>query len=262
MLYDTIILEQKGFIGKLIFNRPEVLNAYNKTLSDEIIEGFNFLAQDNSVRVIVLTGAGKAFMAGADINMVNEWCRLGNTEAIRETLGKMFDPTILEDCPKPCIAAVNGLAFGMGCEIAMACDFRIASDNAKFGQPEINIGIIPGAGGTQRLIRLVGEAKALEMITTGDPVDAREAFQIGLVNKVVPTDKLWDEAEALASRLVEKGPIALHFCKRAVYQGGQMTLKKGLDYERKRFCEILLTQDAREGTDAFLQKRQPKFKGD
>lgn len=261
MSYETIILERDGGIGKIIFNRPEVLNAYNKSLSDDIIRGFNELADDEAVQVIVLTGAGKAFMAGADINMVNEWSALGDVQKIKEALGKMFNPNLMEDCSKPVIAAINGLAFGMGCEIAMGCDFRIAVESAKFGQPEIKIGIIPGAGGTQRLLHLVGATKALELITTGDPVTAEEAYRIGLVNRVVPDDKLWDEVEAFVKRLVDNGPIALDMCKKAVYHGGEMPLRKGLEYERERFCEILLTEDAREGTKAFIEKRRPQFKG-
>jgi len=261
MRYETIILEKAGVLGKIIFNRPEVLNAYSQTVSADLIRGLDELAADESIRVIVLTGAGKAFMAGADVNMVSEWARLGDFMQLKKTLEKMFNPTTLEDCPKPTIAAVNGLAFGMGCEIAMGCDFRIAAESAKFGQPEINLGIIPGAGGTQRLLRLVGETRALEMITMGEPINAREAYKIGLINRVVPDNKLWEEVEAFAVRLANKGQIALSMCKKAIYHGGQMPLREGLDFERDRFCEVLLTEDAREGTQAFLEKRKPQFKG-
>ena len=261
MAYENIILERKGIIGKITFNRPKVLNAYNKALSDELINGFIELAGDDSVRVIVLTGSGKGFMAGADINMVNGWSKLGDVRKIREALDRMFKPTMMEKCPKPTIAAVNGLAFGMGCEIAMGCDFRIAAESAKFGQPEIKIGIIPGAGGSQRLLRLVGGTKALEMITTGDPIDAQEALRIGLVNWVVPDEKLRDEVEAFASRLVDKGYVAIGICKRVIYDGGQMPLRQALDFEQDMFAEILLTEDAREGINAFLEKRRPKFTG-
>jgi enoyl-CoA hydratase len=261
MSYEAILLERTGAMGKLIFNRPKQLNAYNKTLSDEIRKGFYELADDEAVRVIVLTGAGRAFMAGADVNMVNGWSDLKDLGKIKRALGDMFNPNILEDCPKPTIAAVNGLAFGMGCEIAMGCDFRIAVESAQFGQPEIKLGIIPGAGGSQRMLHLVGATKALELISTGDPIDAREAYRIGLVNRVVPDDKLWPEVEAFAGRLLDKGPIALDIVKKLVYQGGGMSLRNGLDYERERFCEILLTEDAHEGTAAFLGKRKPQFKG-
>jgi len=261
MDYEAVILERNGSIGKLKFNRPEVLNAYNRTLSDEIIRGFHELENDDAIRVIVLTGEGKAFMAGADINMVNEWAGLGDAGKIRADLEKMLDPNILEDSHKPTIAAVNGLAFGMGCEIAMACDYRIAAESAMFGQPEVKLGIIPGAGGSQRLMRLVGATRALEMISTGDPIGARQAYDIGLINRVVPDDKLWDEVNTFAGRLTDKSSVALDICKKLIYTGGGMSLREGIDYERDRFCEILLTEDAAEGTQAFLEKRRPKFKG-
>ena len=261
MSYETVILERNGSIGKLKFNRPEVLNAYNKILSDEIIRGFRELEEDDAVRVIVLTGEGKAFMAGADINMVNGWADLGDVGKIKADLGKMLNPNILEDSPKPTIAAVNGLAFGMGCEIAMACDYRIAVESAQFGQPEIKLGIIPGGGGSQRLLRLVGATWALEMISTGDPINAKQAYGIGLINRVVADADLWNEVEAFAGRLTDKSSGALDICKKLVYTGGGMSLREGIDYERDRFCEILLTEDAAEGTQAFLEKRRPDFKG-
>ena len=219
------------------------------------------MADDDSIRVIVLTGEGKAFMAGADINMITEWSGLGDIEKIKENMGEMFDPNLLEDCPKPTIAAVNGLAFGMGCEIALACDFRIAVESAKFAQPEIKLGIIPGGGGSQRLLQLVGATKTLEMITMGEPIDAEEAYRIGMINRLVPNDKLWDTVEEFASTLVERPPIAVDFCKQLVYQGGNMPIREGLAYEKNRFIEILLTNDATEGTEAFLEKRKPEFTG-
>jgi enoyl-CoA hydratase/carnithine racemase len=196
--------------------------------------------------------------------MVNEWARLGSLEKVKEALDsyyRMFSPSIMEDMAKPIIAAVNGLAFGMGCEIAMGCDFRIAAESAKFGQPEIRIGIIPGAGGTQRLFRLVGGTKALEMLTTGEPIDAQEAYRIGLVNKVVPDDKLWEEVEAFVARLVDKSSIGLGVIKKCIYVGGEMPLRKGLEYEADQFCSTLTTEDAREGTQAFLEKRKPRYTG-
>ncbi len=261
MSYESIILEKSGDIGKLIFSRPKVLNAYNKTLSDEIGKGFNELAADDSVKVIVLTGEGKAFMAGADINMVTGWSELDDVTKVNAALDEMLNPNLFEDCPKPVIAAINGLAFGMGCEIAMACDFRIASEKAKFGQPEIKIGIIPGAGGIQRLMNLVGATKALEMITIGDPIDAQEAYRIGLINKITPQDKLMEEVEAFAAKLAERPPIGIEICKKVTYKGGNMPIREGLEYERKKFCEILLSEDATEGTKAFLEKRKAEFKG-
>jgi enoyl-CoA hydratase/carnithine racemase len=261
MAYETIILERSGVIGKITFNRPDVLNAYNKTLSNDIIKGFKELAEDDSVRVIVLTGSGRAFMAGADINMVNGWAALGNKDAIKKAVGDMLDPTVFEDCPKPVIAAINGLTFGMGCEIAMACDFRIAVENAKFGQPEIKLGIIPGAGGTQRLSRLVGITKALELAIIGDPISADVALQLGLITKVVPNDKLWEEVEAFAKRLADLGAVAVKLCKYSVHRGASMPLRDGLNYERDCFADLLLTEDSKEGTKAFIEKRKPQFKG-
>jgi len=259
--YETLILEKIGSIGKLTFNRPKVRNAYSKALALEMNQGFAELAEDQAVKVIVLTGAEKAFMAGADINMVNDWSNLGDTVKINDDLTEMFSPNILEDCSKPTIAAVNGFAFGMGCELAIACDFRIAAENAKFALPEIKLGIIPGGGGSQRMLHLVGATRALEMIATGDPIDAQEAYRIGLVNQVVPQESLWEAVEIFASRLTDKGAAALKVCKRLIYEGGSLPIREGISFERDRFCEILLTEDAAEGTKAFLEKRKPVFKG-
>jgi len=261
MEYSSIILERDASIGKVTFNRPTVLNAYNKNISDEIAAGMAELTEDSAVRLIVITGAGRAFMAGADINMVNAWAGLGELDQIRASMGQMLNPNIFEDCPKPIIAAVNGLAFGMGCEIAIACDYRIAAASAMFGQPEIKIGVIPGGGGTQRLLHLVGRARALEIITTGEPISAEEAFRIGLVNRVVPDDKLWEEVDAFAMRLLSKSSVALQNCKKAIYQGENMKIRDGLDNERTLFCRTLLSEDAKEGTAAFIEKRKPLFKG-
>ena len=257
----TVLVETSGQIGKITFNRPKVLNAYNQDVSTRLIQAIEDLAADAAVRVIVITGAGKAFMAGADINMVNGWADQGDVDKIRESLEKMFSPNLLEDCPKPTIAAVNGLAFGMGCEVAMGCDYRIVADTAKFALPEIKLGIIPGAGGSQRMLRLVGATRALEMISTGDPIDAAEAYRIGLVNQVVAPETLWDAVEAFAGRLTDKSAHALKTAKKLIYQGGSVSLYEGVEYERERFCEILLTEDAAEGTRAFLEKRKPVFKG-
>lgn len=261
MSYETILIERNGPMGKLTFNRPDVLNAYSQAVSRDILGGFKELAEDDSIRVIVLTGAGRAFMAGADINMVNGWAAMKDEKRIKESLADMLTPNIFEDCPKPVIAAINGLAFGMGCEIAMGCDYRIAVESAKFGQPEIKIGIIPGAGGTQRLTRLVGLAKAMEMVTLGDPISADEAFCLGLINRVVPNDKLWEEVETFVRQLAAMSPLTLAFCKRAILKGSEMPLRSAVELERDLFCQIVLTEDAGEGTKAFLEKRKPKFQG-
>lgn len=261
MAYEAIILERIGKIGKITFNRPEVLNAFNRTLSGEIIKGVEELVADESVRTIVFTGNGRAFMAGADINMVKEWAKLDDQEKINREVGKVFNCNMIEDCPKPVIAAVNGIAFGMGCEIALGCDYRIASENAKIALPEIKLGIIPGGGGTQRMFRTVGETKAMELITTGEPIDAHEAYRIGLVNRVVADANLWEAVEDLSGKLIKQSPIALDYAKRCIYQGGAMSPRDGLEYERKLFSEILLTQDAKEGVAAFTEKRPPRFIG-
>lgn len=260
MSYTSIILERDESIGKLIFNRPNVLNAYNKTLSHEIRSGMEELIKDETIRIIVLTGSGRAFMAGADIQMVHDWTNMENATQIKKSMDRMLNPNIFEDCPKPVIAAVNGLAFGMGCEIALACDYRIAAESAKFGQPEIKIGVIPGGGGTQRLLRLIGRSRALEMISTGEPISADEALRIGLLNKVVPDDNLLDEVKDFAGLLLNKSSIALSYCKKAIYEGENMTIREGLNYERELFCDVLLNSDAKEGTAAFLEKRNPVFK--
>ena len=257
----AVILEKLGSIGKLTFNRPEVLNAYSRALADELVKGLDELTKDDFVKVIVITGAGKAFMAGADINMVNEWTAHGDAEKIRRVLGKMFSPNMLEDCPKPIIAVVNGLAFGMGCEIAMGCDYRVVSEKALFALPEIKLGIIPGAGGSQRINRLVGATKAMEMVCTGDPIDAAEAYRIGLVNQVAPKEKLWEAVESLVARLEDKSPSALAIAKKLIHQGGTLSKYQGIEYEREQFSQILLTEDAAEGTKAFLEKRKPVFQG-
>ena len=238
-----------------------MLNAYNQTVSNEMKRAFEELASDKSVRVIVFTGAGRAFMAGADINMVNNWAALKDPKAIQKgiTDPKLFDPAMLEDCPKPVIAAINGLAFGMGCEVLMACDFRIAVESAKFGQPEIKIGVIPGGGGTQRLTRLVGKTKALEMNLIGEPISAEEGLRFGLLTRVVPDGKLWEEVGVFTKRLLNLSSESLGLCKQAVLQGISLPLREGILVERELFSRVLLTEDAQEGTKAFLEKRKPRF---
>lgn len=261
MAFEKIKIEKRKNVGKIIFNRPEKLNAYDRNLSEELKQGVSDFCKDESVSVIVITGAGNAFMAGADIGMINGWIAEGEVKRIKKALSAMFNPNMLENCPKPTIAAVNGLAFGMGCEVAMACDFRIAASNAKFALPEIKLGLIPGGGGSQRLLRLVGATRALELIATGDPIDADEAYRIGLVNQVVESEDLWPAVDALTSRLTDKGALALQACKKLIYQGGDLPMYQAIDYERDIFSEILLTDDAAEGTMAFLEKRKAVFKG-
>jgi len=261
MAYETIIVEIKDGVGKITFNRPEVLNAYNQTVSHELRRAFEELAADKNVRVIVFTGAGRAFMAGADINMVNNWAALKDSKAIQKgiTDPKLLNLALFEACPKPVIAAINGLAFGMGCELLMACDFRIAVESAKFGQPEIKIGVIPGGGGTQRLTRLVGKTKSLEMNLIGEPITAEEGLRYGLLTRVVPDGKLWEEVEVFTKRLINLSAESLGLCKQAVLQGISMPLNDGIALEQELFSKVLLTDDAQEGTKAFLEKRKPRF---
>ncbi|BBO75951.1 3-hydroxybutyryl-CoA dehydratase [Desulfosarcina widdelii] len=262
MKFETIIVEKEEGLGKIIFNRPDVLNAYNETLAGEILKAFNALAKDESVRVIVFTGSGRAFMAGADIKMVNAWAEQGDPSKINAHLSSLLNPNMLEDCPKPVIAAVNGIAFGMGFEIALACDYRIAIKKAKFALPEVKLGLVPGGGGSQRLFHIVGAARALEMISFGDPIDATEAHRIGLINVLADDEAgLREAVERFAQGLIVQSTSALATCKRLIYEGGALPIRKGIEYEKQQFCEILLTEDAREGTQAFLDKRQPQFKG-
>ncbi|MCB2192583.1 MAG: enoyl-CoA hydratase/isomerase family protein [Deltaproteobacteria bacterium] len=262
MKHEDVLTEIIGPLGKITFNRPEVFNAYRGELAQQLRAAVETLIADKQVRVMVITGAGKAFMSGADINMINEFTSRERPEDIASYLDELFDPNTLEDAPKPTIAAVNGIAYGMGLEIALACDYRIASEKARFALPEIKLGLIPGGGGSQRLIRLLGEARALEMITTGEPVDAQQALALGLVNQVVPPERLWESVEGFAGDLACKGGAALRACKRLIYEGGSMPTRHGIAYERDLFCQIVLSEDAAEGTEAFLQKRKPVFKQD
>lgn len=248
---EAILMETNGPIGKLTCNRPKVLNAYNKAISEQLIKGLDELTSADTIKVIVISSAGKAFMAGADINMLNGWAAQGDAGKIRTSMNSMLDPNMLENCPKLTIAAVNGLAFGMGCEVALACDYRFASQTAQFALPEIKLGIIPGCGGSQRMLRLAGATKALEMISTGDPIDVDEAHRIGILNQVVEPDDLWKSVEIFASRLTEKSVLALKTAKKLIYRGGELPMYQGIAYEQDRFCESLLTEDAAEGTRAF-----------
>ncbi|MCK4722792.1 MAG: enoyl-CoA hydratase/isomerase family protein, partial [Dehalococcoidia bacterium] len=215
---------------------------------------------DDSVKVLILTGAGdKAFVAGADIEELrarNTLTELGNRSARRRVLANL-----LETMSKPTIAAINGFAVGTGLELAIACTIRVASENAKFGQPEINLGIMPGNGGTQRLPRLVGEGRAMEMILTGDLIDAQEAYRIGLVNRVVPQAELMPYVKELATKLAAKSPLAIKLAKDAVHAGLNMNLKDGIEYENKLFAILCGSQDKQEGVNAFLEKRRPDFQG-
>lgn len=260
MEYRQLVVEKKGGVGRIVFNRPERLNAYSEQMSRELLRAVEDMSADPGVRVVVVTGRGRAFMAGADIGMLRGWAGAdGGAGEVAGILAGFFSPSLLERCPKPVIAAVNGLAFGMGCEIALGCDIRVASAGAQFGQPEIQLGIMTGAGASQRLPRLVGAGKAMEMILTGDPVDAQEAYRAGLVNRVVPDPELEEAVSALTGKLLQKSATALRLSKQAVVAGYSLGLDEGVARELELFAGIFETPDAKEGVAAFLEKRKPVF---
>ena len=252
---ECIILEKNDDgIAQITFNRPEAYNALNIQTRAEFTEAMNDVTNDDSVKVIVLTGAGKSFIAGSDIKEMQATTPIMAHNIVR--LGE-----IIENCPKPVIAKINGFALGGGCEVAMACDILVAHEKAKFGQPEINLGIIPGGGGTQRLARLVGMAKAKELIYTGDMIKADEAERIGLINKVVPIDELEACVQEIAVKIAKKSIIAVKLCKAAINRGAQVGLESGLKYERELYSISLTTEDKQEGVAAFVEKREANFKG-
>ena len=259
MSYQNIIVEKKGKVGKLSINRPDVRNALNRETRLEIERGVIELEGDAEIRVIVITGVGeKAFCAGADIRDMKDATPLQAIESAE--LGKRVFKRV-ENCKKPVIAMINGFALGGGCELALSCDIRIASDNARLGQPEINIGIIPGYAGTQRLPRLVGKAVAMELILTGDLIKADEAYRVGLVSKVVPLDQLEAAVMEVADKLAQRSPVILEIAKSAVNKGLETNLDVGSAYETECFGIAFSTQDHHEGINAFLEKRPPEFKG-
>jgi enoyl-CoA hydratase len=256
--YETILLERRGGVALLTINRPEKRNALNIQTRREGAAALEELREDESVRVVVVTGAGdKAFIAGADISEFEG--RTANTQRDVMLGRSLF--TAVDTFTKPLIAMVNGYCLGGGCELAMACDIRVASDKASFGQPEINLGIIPGGGGTQRLTRLVGEGKAMELILTGDIIDAQTAYNIGLVQMVVPATDLEARTMELAGRIAEKSPIALRLAKEAVRIASRSNLDEGLRREVDLFALCFSSEDKDEGVRAFLEKRKPQFKG-
>ena len=259
MAYTNLLLEREASVAILTINRPEKRNALNAQTVDELRRAILELKHDAAVRVVIITGAGdKAFIAGADINELAVQTPVGGREHGR-TGQHVLD--LIEHLGKPVIAAINGVALGGGCELAMACTLRIAADTARLGQPEINLGIIPGYGGTQRLMRLVGKGRALEILLTGDAVTAEEAWRIGLVNRVVPAASLLAEARQLAAALAAKAPVAVRYIIDAVNHGLEMSLTEALTYEATLFGLVSTTDDMREGTKAFLEKRRAEFKG-
>jgi enoyl-CoA hydratase len=254
-----LTLQREGAVAVVTFNRPKVLNALNLATLDELAATMRQLQHDATVRCVIITGAGeKSFVAGADINEL---------AALTPTLGReharagqaVFD--IIEQLGKPVIAAINGYALGGGCELAMACTLRIAADTARLGQPEINLGIIPGYGGTQRLARLIGTGRALELLLTGEQIGAAEALRLGLVNRVVPPADLMPEAHKLAATIAGKAPVAVRYILEAVRCGMQQPLGDAQAFEATLFGLVASTEDMREGTRAFLEKRAAEFRG-
>ena len=259
MAYENLLTERDEAVLVVTINRPKVLNALNAATLAELAQVLEEARTDDTIRALVVTGTGdRAFVAGADINELAVQTPVGGREHARSGQA-LFDQ--LERLGKPVVAAVNGFALGGGCELAMACTIRLASDTAKFGQPEINLGLIPGYAGSQRLPRLVGRGRALQLLLTGEQISAEEAFRIGLVNRVVPAAQLVDEARALARALASKAPVAARYILEAVHGGLDMTFEDAEDYEATLFGLVSTTEDMREGTRAFLEKRKPEFKG-
>src|SRR5580765_2136703 len=259
MPFDNLLIERDGAVAIITINRPKVLNALNVSTLDDLRRAVLELKRDDGVRSIIITGSGdESFVAGADINeFVVSSPASGRDQALAGQ--HVFD--LIENLGKPVIAAVNGYALGGGCELAMACTLRIAADTARFGQPEINLGLVPGYGGTQRLPRLVGKGKALELILTGAPITAAEAERIGLVNRVVPASALMTETRSLASALAAQAPLATAYIIHAINHGVEMPFAQACAYEATLFGLAFATEDMREGTRAFLEKRKPVFRG-
>ncbi len=258
--YKNILVARDDSVATIAFSRPKVLNALNRATMTELSLVIDELAGDDQVRCIILTGAGdRAFVAGADINELRAIADATAGEAFAAWGQSVLFK--IENLSKPVIAAINGYALGGGCELAMACDIRIAADSAKLGQPEINLGIIPGYGGTQRLPRLVGKGRAKWLILTGDTISAQEALRIGLVDFVVPTAELMEAAKELACKIASKAPLALAWAKRSINVGAETDLVTACAYEASQFGLVCGTEDRIEGTSAFLEKRPARFKG-
>ncbi len=259
MDYKNIIVTREDNIVIVTVSREKVLNALNYETINELLNFFRQSWKDNSIGCVIITGAGKSFIAGADISELAKCDVLKGTANAR--VGHYLMRTI-EDFPRPVIAAVNGFALGGGCELAISCDIRLASEKAKFGQPEVNLGIIPGYGGTQRLARLVGRGKAKQLIFSGVMIDAAEAYRIGLADEVYPPEELMDKAMELAKLIAAKGPVAVSIAKECINHGLDVNLRAGCDFEKNCFGVIYGSSDAREGLNAFLEKRPPRFKGE
>lgn len=257
MTFQNIIYTVENGIGIITLNRPKVLNALNQELMKEVGQAIDLIGADEQVKTVIITGGEKAFAAGADISTMVD-------DSVAQALPKclVFHGVMdkIEDLPKPVIAAIAGVALGGGCELTQACDIRIAAAGTKFGQPEINLGVIPGAAGTQRLPRLIGMGRAKELVFTGGMIDAEEALQFGLVNKVVPLESLMEECKKLAQKLNQKSGLALAAAKRAINHGMNGDLRTGNMIERECFAALFASEDQKEGMRAFLEKRQAEFK--
>lgn len=252
----NILVEQDGAVATITLNRPKVLNALNQETMDELVAAMEALDRDDAIRCIVLTGSERAFAAGAD---VNEMAAATPADMLSGYRFQQWER--IRKISKPIVAAVRGFALGGGCELAMLCDMIVAGEGARFGQPEINIGIMPGAGGTQRLTRAVGKARAMEIVLTGRHITATEAAAAGLVTRVVPDEVTLDEAKRLAGQIAAKPPIAVRLAKESILKAFDTTLEAGLDFERKAFYLLFSTEDKVEGIQAFLAKRPPTFRG-
>ena len=259
MIYENILLEKKDAIAYVTVNRPTVLNALNGATIEDLRKAFHELKHDASIRVVILTGAGeKAFVAGADIGELAQSDPVSGKELAHRGQNVL---NLIENLGKPVIACINGFALGGGCELAQACTLRLASDNARLGQPEVKLGIIPGYGGTQRLPRLVGKGLAMQMVLTGEMITAQEAHRIGLVNEVTSAAELIPRAEAIAAKIIANAPLAVQYTMEAVNKGMEMPLADGLFLEAALFGLCCATEDKTEGTSAFLEKRGAAFKG-
>jgi len=259
MAADEIVFKKERAAGIVIFNRPEVHNALNQGMVKGLRRALDNAEEDPDIRTLIFTGAdGKSFISGSDIKELSKRTPLTGIESSRTRQGLLKR---IEDLPFPTIAAINGYAFGVGCEVALACTFRIASEKARFGQLEINLGIIPGAGGTQRLPRLIGKSRAVELVLKGEIIKAEEANRIGLVNRVVPPEALMEECLEWSDRFGEKSPIAMKYALKAINDGMEVDLGVGLKIESLCLGACFASQDSKEGLNAFLEKRKPVYKG-
>ncbi|MFH2036476.1 MAG: enoyl-CoA hydratase-related protein [Candidatus Zixiibacteriota bacterium] len=259
MDYKNIIVENKERIAVITINREKALNALNDEVIKELYYFFTHKRNESDIDGVIITGAGKAFVAGADIGELAK-CDVKSSMKKSEIGLRLMNA--IETFPRPVIAAVNGFALGGGCELAMACDIRLASDKAKFGQPEVNLGLIPGYGGTQRLARLVGRGKAKQLIFTGAIIGADEAYRIGLADEVYPVEELMDKAMEMAKLIASKAPLAVRIAKECINDGLDVNLGVGCDFEKNAFASIYGTTDSAEGMAAFLEKRKAEFKGE